>query len=115
MNIQRLNYLNWIMLVMLCLVFGGKLSTWFIDYSDETKNSIASAMFVVIGICYLSNTTKYSKNWMKILGFLSGIFVIVFKFLDQNTMVFILAFTSLITPFVLNKIDKNTWSFFQNN
>lgn len=92
--------------IIAAAIFIAKISAWFADYSDSTKNFINAAMFVVIGAYIFTTGIFLDKLSNKILFMLCGIFLMVFKFFPENAFLSIAAILSILIPVIIGKNMK---------
>ncbi|MFN3758270.1 MAG: hypothetical protein ACK4SF_03555 [Algoriphagus aquaeductus] len=69
---------------ILVFVLIGKVSSRFLDFSDETNQLLNTAMFSLIGIAYLAFSWAFEKIILKIILLFSGLYLILMNFLPDS-------------------------------
>jgi predicted Na+-dependent transporter len=90
--------------ILLGIVLIGKISNWFLDFSDETNQFLNTAMFSLIGVAYLTFAWAFDKILSKIIFLLCGIYVITMNFIpDFGWWKTILGIICLVTPLIIRR------------
>lgn len=87
--------------VLIGLVLIGKISNWFLDYSDETNKILNTAMFCLIGIAYIFVGITWDKKWMKLVFIVCGLYLIVMNFLEPHVMLSIIGILCTLIPILI--------------
>lgn len=95
-----------IFMVLLAMVFFGKVLNWIFTFSSETTQLINMAMFLLIGIAYIVMGYVWHGRWNKIIITACGVFVIAMNFVNKNTAIEILSIACLLTPMLIARFYK---------
>lgn len=94
-------------MIVAIIVLIAKISAWFADYSDQTKNLISTAMFLVIGGYIFTTGIFLDKISHKIIFLVCGIFLSIYKFLPENIFVPYIAIACVVVPTLIGKYFLN--------
>lgn len=92
------------------LIFGAKFSSWIFNYSVATNYIIDFTMFSFIGICYLIFGYFLENKLNKMIVILSGLYLIVWKFLPENNYLLKVVILAIVLPTLIGKFSKETKS-----
>ncbi|WP_460219658.1 hypothetical protein [Psychroserpens sp. MEBiC05023] len=92
-----------ILMSLLILVLLAKISNWFFRYAPETNDIINTAMYSLIGICYIIGAFTWNKTWIKSILLLSGIYLIVMNFVADFDIKSIIGIICMLTPILIGK------------
>lgn len=96
-----------ILRVLIGIILIGKISNWFMNYSDETNKIFNVAMFTLIGIAYLVSGFFWDKKLNKIIILICGFYLIIMNFLnDFGTFKSIIGIVCLLTPMLIAKFSS---------
>lgn len=87
--------------VLLGIVLVGKISNWFLDYSDETNQLLSAGMFTLIGIAYLVGGFAWNKKLTKLIFLICGIYLIAMNFIGDFEFKSIIAIACILTPMLI--------------
>ena len=104
--------LNIIFLILIGIVLIGKISNWFLNYSDETNQILNAGMFTLIGIAYLVGGFVWDKKLINIIFMVCGIYLIVMNFISDFGLKSIIGIVCILTPMLIARFspeetDKN--------
>lgn len=69
--------------VLIGIILIGKISNWFLNYSDETNQILNAGMFSLIGIAYLVGGFIWDKKLSNIIFLICGIYLIAMNFISD--------------------------------
>lgn len=97
--------LNKIFLILIGIVLIGKISNWFLDYSDETNQILNAAMFTLIGIAYLAGGFVWDKKLNNIIFLVCGIYLIAMNFIGDFGLKSIIGIVCILTPMLIARFS----------
>ena len=89
--------------ILLTIILIGKISNWFLDYSDETNHILNVTMFCLIGIAYLAFSWAFDKILLKLVFAICGIYVILMNFIPDYSWNLIIGFVCILTPMIIGR------------
>lgn len=92
-----------IYLVLFGIVLLGKVSNWFLNYSDQTNEILNTVMFCVIGIAYVAFSWGFKKAIPKLVFAICGIYVILMNFIPDFSWVPIIGIVCIVTPMIIRR------------
>ncbi len=92
-----------IFFILIGIVLIGKISNWFLNYSDETNEILNTIMFCLIGISYLAFSWTFEKNVMKFVFAICGIYVILMNFIPDYSWDSIIGIVCILTPMIIGR------------
>ena len=100
------NTLSIIFQVLLGIVLLGKISNWFLDYSDETNQMLSTAMFTLIGVAYLVGGFPRNKKLTSVIFLICGVYLIAMNFMSDFELKSILAVVCILTPMLIARFSS---------
>ncbi|GAT63532.1 hypothetical protein [Paludibacter jiangxiensis] len=94
--------LNNIFLVLIGIVLVGKISNWFLHYSDETNHIMNVGMFTLLGISYLVGAFVWNKKLIKVVFIICGIYLIGMNFVGDFGLKSIIGIVCIFTPMLIS-------------
>ena len=89
--------------ILIGIVLIGKISNWFLNYSDETNKLLNTVMFCLIGIAYLTFSWALDKAILKLIFVICGLYLIVMNFIPDFGWNSRIGITCILTPLVIGK------------
>ena len=89
--------------ILIGIVLIGKISNWFLNYSDETNKILSTAMLCLIGIAYLAFSWAFDKTILKLILAICGIYLIIMNFIPDFSWNSIIGIVCIITPMIIGK------------
>ena len=89
--------------ILIGIVLIGKISNWFLNYSDETNKILSAAMFCLIGIAYLAFSWAFDKTILKLILAICGIYLIIMNFIPDFSCNSIIGIVCILTPMIIGK------------
>ena len=89
--------------ILLGIVLVGKMSNWFLNYSDETNKILSIAMFCLIGIAYLVFAWAFNKIILKLIFLGCGLYLIIMNFLPDFSWSSIIGIVCILTPMIIGR------------
>lgn len=89
--------------VLLGMVIVGKISNWFLNYSQEINAILNTTMFCLLGIAYLAFSWSYDKKILKVIFAFCGIYLIIMNFIPDYNWNSILGIVCIITPILIGR------------
>jgi hypothetical protein len=97
--------LHKIFLILIGIVLVGKMSNWFLNYSDETNQILNAAMFTLIGIKYLVVGFILDKKLKNVIFIVCGVYLIGMNFIGDFGMKSIIGIVCIITPILIARFS----------
>jgi len=91
--------------VLLGIVLLGKISNWFLDYSEETNHMLSAGMFTLIGVAYLVGGFVWEKKLTNVIFLICGTYLIAMNFISDFELKSILAIVCILTPMLLARFS----------
>ena len=92
-----------IFFILIGIVLIGKISNWFLNYSDETNEILNTTMFCFIGISYLAFSWTFEKTVMKFVFAICGIYVILMNFIPDFSWNKIIGSVCILIPMIIGR------------
>ena len=92
------NILHKIFLILIGIVLIGKMSNWFLNYSDETNQIMNAGMFTLIGIKYLVGGFVWDKKLINAIFIACGLYLIGMNFIGDFGLKSIIAIIAILLP-----------------
>ena len=89
--------------ILIGIILVGKISNWFLNYSDETNKILNTAMFCLIGVAYLAFSWAFDKLLLKIIFAICGIYLILMNFIPNFSWNSIIGIICILTPMIIGK------------
>ena len=99
--------LHKIFLILLGIILIGKISNWFLNYSDETNEILNTGMFTLIGISYLVGGFVWDKKLVNTIFLTCGIYLIVMNFIPNSIWNSIIGIICLLTPMIIARFSPD--------
>ncbi len=94
--------------ILIGIVLIAKISTWFIQYSDETNKLITAAMFTLIGIAYLVGGFIWKKKSTNIIYLVCGTYLIAMNFFNDFALKSMIGIVCMLTPILITRFLPET-------
>ncbi|MCE5320800.1 MAG: hypothetical protein LLF93_06845, partial [Bacteroidales bacterium] len=91
--------------ILIGIILVGKISNWFLNYSDETNQILNAGMFALIGIAYLVGGFIWDKKLTNIIFLICGIYLIVMNFIDDFGLKSIIGIVCILTPMLIARFS----------
>lgn len=91
--------------VLIGIILIGKISNWFLNYSDETNQILNAGMFTLIGIGYLVGGFNWDKKLINIIFILCGIYLIAMNFIGDFGLKSIIGIVCILTPMLIARFS----------
>lgn len=89
---------------LLVFVLIGKVSSRFLDFSDETNQLLNTAMFSLIGLAYLAFSWAYDQILWRSIFLFCGVYVILMNFIpDFGWWKTIIGIICIVTPLIFRR------------
>ena len=89
------------------IILVGKISNWFLDYSDATVHVLNIAMFSMIGVVYLAFAWAFDRPILKLILGVCGIYLIFMNFIADYNWKSIVAIICMLTPMIIGRFMPN--------
>ena len=89
--------------VLIGIVLAGKISNWFLNYSDQTNDIINTGMFCLIGVAYLVFAWAFDNIILKTILATCGIYLIAMNFFPDYIWKSILGIACILTPLIIGR------------
>ena len=93
--------------ILIGIVLVGKISNWFLNYSDETNKILNTAMFCLIGIAYMVFSWTFDKIILKLALAICGTYLIAMNFIPDFSWNSIIGIICIVTPMIIGKFLPN--------
>ncbi|WP_179333056.1 hypothetical protein [Winogradskyella costae] len=92
--------------VLIGIILIGKISNWFLNYSDETNQILNAGMFTLIGIAYLVGGFIWDKKLTNIIFLICGMYLIAMNFIG-NFKIYksIIGIACILTPMLITRFS----------
>ncbi|MFD2567320.1 hypothetical protein [Pseudotenacibaculum haliotis] len=97
--------LHKVFLVLIIIVFIGKISNWFLNYSDEVNDMLNTGMFALIGIAYLIGGFVWDKKLINFIFIVCGLYLIVMNFVGDFGLKSVIGIVCILTPMLITKFS----------
>ena len=94
-----------IFLILIGIVLIGKISNWFLSYSDETNEILNTGMFTLIGIAYLVKDFVWDKKLINLIFIGCGTYLIGMNFIGDFTLKSIVGIACIVTPMLIARFS----------
>lgn len=91
--------------VLIVIIFVGKVSNWFLNYSDETNQILNAGMFTLIGIAYLAGGFIWEKKINNIIFLICGVYLIAMNFIGDFESKSIIAIVCILIPMLIARFS----------
>jgi hypothetical protein len=106
LNIIEMNkILQKIFLILIGIVLIGKMSNWFLNYSDETNQILNAGMFTLIGIKYLFGGFIWDIKLTNVIFIVCGVYLIGMNFIGDFGLKSIIGIVCIITPMLIARFS----------
>lgn len=106
--------LKQIMLIIGILLIIAKISEYFIAYNHSTLETFTHIMFMVIGGFYFVVGFYLKKTFLKMVFFISGLYLLIMNFLPESTVVTLIGIVLLLVSISLMRYSPEVKeSFFK--
>lgn len=99
------NIFNKIFLILLGIVLVGKMSNWFLNYSDETNQILNAGMFTLIGIKYLVGGFIWDKKLKNVIFIVCGLYLIGMNFIGDFVIKSIIGIIAILLPMLIARFS----------
>lgn len=89
--------------IVFVVVFVGKISNWFLNYTATINNILNTAMFSIIGLLFIAGGFLWKRKWVNALYIISGLYLIIMNFIPDFSGKSIIGIACLLTPIILTK------------
>ena len=97
--------LHKIFLTLLGIILIGKISNWFLNYSDETNQILNIGMFTIIGISFLFMGFTLKKKLLNIMYIVCGTYLIGMNFIGNFQLKSIIGIICILAPILVAKLS----------
>ena len=87
--------------VLIGIVLIGKISNWFLNYSDETNQILNTVMFTLIGIAYLAGGFIWDKKLTTLIFLICGMYLVAVNFIGDFALKSIIKIVCILTPILI--------------
>ena len=99
--------------ITIAILFGiiliGKVSNWFLNFSEETNQILSAVMFILIGIAYIVDGFVSDRKLKKIILIVCGVYLIGMKFIYDFDLKPIIGIICILTPMLIRRfLPKET-------
>jgi hypothetical protein len=99
------NIFNKIFLILIGIVLVGKMSNWFLNYSDETNQILNAGMFTLIGIKYLVGGFIWNKKLKNAIFIVCGVYLIAMNFIGDFGLKSIIGIIAILLPMLIARFS----------
>jgi hypothetical protein len=99
------NIFNKIFLILIGIVLVGKMSNWFLNYSDETNQILNAGMFTLIGIKYLVGGFIWDKKLKNVIFIVCGVYLIGMNFIGDFGLKSIIGIIAILLPMLIARFS----------
>ena len=87
---------NKIYIILLGIIIVGKLSNWFLNYSDKTNDLLNTVLFTLIGVGFVIESFTLYKKEFKLIFLICGIYLIAMNFIDNFQLKSLIGIVSIV-------------------
>jgi hypothetical protein len=87
--------------VLIGVILIGKISNWFLNYSDETNHILNVGMFTLIGIAYLVGGFIWDRKLINIIFLISGLYLITMNFVNDFGLKHEIGIVCILIPMLI--------------
>jgi len=91
--------------ILIGIVLIGKISNWFLNYSDETNQILNTVMFTLIGIAYSFKAFIWSKKQTYIIVLICGIYLIAMNFIGDFKLKSTIGVACILAPMLITRFS----------
>ena len=91
--------------VLIAILLIGKISNWFLNYSDETNRILNIGMFTLIGIAYVVGGFIWDRKLTNMIFLACGIYLIVMNFIGNFELKSVIGFLCILIPLVIARFS----------
>ena len=95
------NKFNKTFAILFGIILIGKVSNWFLNFSEETNLILNTGMYTLIGIAYIVDGFIRDKKLRKVILIVCGTYLIGMNFIGDFDIKSIIGTICLIIPFVI--------------
>lgn len=99
------NILHKIFLILIGIVLVGKMSNWFLNYSDETNQILNAGMFTLIGIKYLVGGFIWDKKLKNVIFIVCGVYLIAMDFIGDFLIKSTIGIIAILLPMLIARFS----------
>ena len=97
--------LHKIFLILIGIVLVGKMSNWFLNYSDETNQILNTGMFTLIGFKYLVGGFIWDKKLKTVIFIVCGVYLIGMNFIGDFGLKSIIGIIAILLPMLIARFS----------
>lgn len=105
---RKVVYVIFILACVIILI--GKILNWFLDFDPAVSNGLNIAMFILLGILWLSWAWAYDHKMIKVLFFIGGCFLLTHKWINLPDFLSGIMVVLVFVPFVLVRLKPAKYS-----
>ena len=94
-----------IFLILIGIVLVGKMSNWFLNYSDDTNQILNAGMFMLIGIAYLAGGFIWDKKLKNVIFIVCGVYLIGMNFIGDFGLKSIIGIIAILLPMLIARFS----------
>ncbi|MFK7781656.1 hypothetical protein [Psychroserpens sp.] len=101
--------------VIVVIILFGKISNWFLNYSDETNQILNTSMFTIIGFSYAFAGFIWKKKLTNFTFIICGLYLIAMNFMVDFNIKSIIGIICILIPLLIARFsqldtDEAKWS-----
>lgn len=97
---------NKIYIILLGIIIVGKLSNWFLNYSDKTNDLLNTVLFTLIGVGFVIESFTLYKKEFKLIFLICGIYLIAMNFIDNFQLKSLIGIVCTLLPILIKKFSS---------
>ncbi len=91
------------------IILIGKVSNWFLNFSEKTNQILSAGMFILIGIAYIVDGFVSDRKLKKTILIVSGVYLIGMNFIYDFDLKPIIGIVCILTPMLIRRfLPKET-------
>lgn len=93
--------------LLLGVVLVGKIAGWFLHFNEVTNDVLNAAMFILIGIWFVSAAYAWESKLSKIVFLICGLYLIVMNFVPDFYAKSIIGIPCIVIPLLMMRFSKD--------
>ena len=99
--------LHKIFLILIGILLVGKISNWFLNYSEEINQILNAGMFTLIGTAYVVGGFGWNKKLVNVIFLICGVYLIVMNFIEDFDLKSIIGIVCLVIPMLIARFSPD--------
>ena len=88
------------------IILIGKISNWFLNYSDFVNHMLNTAMFSLIGTAYIYVGINWDRTLFKLILITCGMYLIIMNLFSMTTIISIIGILCMLIPMLIARFSS---------